>query len=182
MVTNLLWSFATLLWSSLETQPLHTQLFQVVHRVQGRELAMVSWSLATLASPEALQSLATLQLDTLNLMSLELHEAACLVWALGHAPQRLEGIQEYIRCRVPGATDQRALAMLGRGLLKLKLFDTFQLFTDAVLPMSLGPDLASILISGSREQSGEQRVWRHVAPRGSVEAELRSSAAGGGFG
>lgn len=83
--------------------------------------------------------------------ALQLHEVASLAWGLGSATPKTNpvgAVRTFIRRYVfemptlPASADQRALAMLARGLLKLDLQDAFASLLDRTLLAKI--DLAPV--------------------------------------
>eukprot|EP00434_Breviolum_minutum_P016580 symbB.v1.2.014617.t2/scaffold1072.1/size139929/4 len=152
LLTNVFWSFATLLW------PSGPQLFSAalggVAEMKTQELAMLSWSWATLEQQSYLQDLLTeAGKHEMNLTCLKTQELACFAWSLASlAAQMLEHHPYWQHWRHQ---------------------DAFEKLVDEVKNQDLSPDLASALLSGTvhfQDTSNERTLWAAVTSASTASA------------
>ena len=151
-LANILWGFATLEFSGSPKARAELCAAAVSQspEMSASELSITAWSLGTLRAVGHLEDLAAV-LSTGVVVGpgpLAAKEVANLVWGLSHARLHRRSVPAGVLALVQGclrelaeeaaatddsSVDLRALAMLARGLLKLRLCDEFGTLLDQAL-------------------------------------------------
>ena len=142
---NVLWGFATLAYPS--SSPNRTGMYAAAVscnvEMSAQELSITAWSLGTLRAVGHLEALAGSISHFPQDQKLAISEVGHLVWGLSHvqlSPSTSGKLHEAIVSAIQGLTchphttiDVRGLAMLARGLLRLRMDAAFRSLLDHAL-------------------------------------------------